>query len=203
MPKLKFSKTELKTQRDALKRFLRFLPTLELKKEQLLLEIRKVELRLDEKLHAEQTVRARVRPWAKLFSEPAGLESLVRLTAVETTSLNIAGVEIPVFVRAAFAVSDYDLRTTPLWVDRAVEVVKEIASLQAERRILEEQKRLLQHELRVTSQRVNLFEKIKIPEAKNNIRRIQIYLGDQQTSAVARGKIAKAKLADVEQPEYA
>ena len=52
---------------------------------------------------------------------------------------------------------------------------------------------LLGKERRLTSQRVNLFEKVKIPEAKENIRMISIYLGDQQTSAVVRGKIAKKK----------
>ena len=59
---------------------------------------------------------------------------------------------------------------------------------------LQEQMDLLGKELRTTSQRVNLFEKVKIPEAKENIRRISIYLGDQDTSAVVRGKIAKRKL---------
>ena len=48
--------------------------------------------------------------------------------------------------------------------------------------------------MRSTAQRVNLFEKVKIPEARENIRVIGIYLGDQQTSAVVRGKIAKKKL---------
>ena len=57
---------------------------------------------------------------------------------------------------------------------------------------------LLGKELRTTSQRVNLFEKVKIPETKENIRRIGIYIGDQQTAAVVRGKIAKKKLANKE-----
>jgi V/A-type H+-transporting ATPase subunit D len=42
---------------------------------------------------------------------------------------------------------------------------------------------------------VNLFEKIKIPETKGSIKKIQVYLGDQQTAAVVRGKIAKRGLA--------
>ena len=41
---------------------------------------------------------------------------------------------------------------------------------------------------------MNLFETVKIPEARENIRVIGIYLGVQQTSAVVRGKIAKKKL---------
>ena len=60
-----------------------------------------------------------------------------------------------------------------------------------------ELRELLEAELRTTSQRVNLFEKVKIPEAKENIRIIQVFLGDQQTAAVVRGKISKKKLVEV------
>jgi len=61
-------------------------------------------------------------------------------------------------------------------------------------RILERQQRLFSEELRITTQRVNLFEKVKIPETRENIRSIRIYLGDEQTAAVVRGKIAKAAI---------
>jgi V/A-type H+-transporting ATPase subunit D len=77
-----------------------------------------------------------------------------------------------------------------------VESLREYARLDALIVTLAEQIRLLEKELRTTSQRVNLFEKVKIPEAKENIRVIGIYLGDQQTAAVVRGKIAKKKLVE-------
>ena len=81
----------------------------------------------------------------------------------------------------------------PLWVDEALLRMREIARLNVLIQTLKKQSELLNRELRLTSQRVNLFEKVKIPEAKENIRVIEIYLGDQQTSAVVRGKIAKQK----------
>ena len=71
--------------------------------------------------------------------------------------------------------------------------MREISRLKVLIQTLKKQSELLNRELRLTSQRVNLFEKVKIPEAKDNIRVIEIYLGDQQTSAVVRGKIAKSK----------
>jgi V/A-type H+-transporting ATPase subunit D len=83
----------------------------------------------------------------------------------------------------------------PLWVDKAVVTLKDTARISALMKTLEVQIDLLGRELRTTSQRVNLFEKVKIPETKENIRRIGIYIGDQQTAAVVRGKIAKKKLA--------
>jgi len=196
MPKLKLTKTELKNQRDDLQRFRRFLPTLELKKEQLILEIRRVEAAFDEKMAAEEVLRKDVNRWVSLFSEPVDLENIIMLVSVETEEGNIAGVTIPVFVSANFEKKEYDLFELPLWVDRGVEVVEELATLQVERRILDQQKTRLHRELQITIQRINLFDKVKIPECVENIRKIQIYLGDQQANAVARGKIAKGKISD-------
>ena len=107
---------------------------------------------------------------------------------------NIAGVKIPVFKELEFKPIVYDLNAYPLWVDKGLSALRDVARYDALVRTLEQQVDLLGKELRTTTQRVNLFEKVKIPQAKENIRRIGIYLGDQQTSAVVRGKIAKKKL---------
>jgi V/A-type H+/Na+-transporting ATPase subunit D len=113
---------------------------------------------------------------------------------VRTETGNIAGVEIPVFKGAKFDLLPYDLFTTPLWVDSALARLSDMMLLDLEIQVMEEQARRLRYELRVTTQRVNLFEKVKIPEASENIRKIGIYLGDQQTAQVVRGKIAKKNL---------
>ena len=202
MAKIRLTKTELKLQRDAVKRFLRFLPTLELKKKQLIQEIQRVEAAFDEKDRLERELRHSLDTWIKLFSEPVGIEELVFLDRIETGEANVAGVAIPVFVKAYFTVGAYDLERTPLWLDRAIEVVQRLGSLDAERAVLARQKKLIGHELRITIQRINLFEKVKVPEAKDCIRRIQISLGDQQANAVARGKMAKAKLVDVQMESF-
>ena len=101
---------------------------------------------------------------------------------------------MPVFEELTFEEISYDVAYYPLWVDTAVVTLREIARLDALVKTLRTQVELLERELRSTAQRVNLFEKVKIPEARENIRVIGIYLGDQQTSAVVRGKIAKKKL---------
>jgi V/A-type H+-transporting ATPase subunit D len=103
-------------------------------------------------------------------------------------------VAIPIFQGAEFETAPYDLARTPLWLDAAVDRMKQVFLLDLEAAVLEEQRQALDHELRITTQRVNLFEKVKIPETKGNIKKIQVYLGDQQTSAVVRGKIAKQAL---------
>ena len=91
-----------------------------------------------------------------------------------------------------------DLWATPAWVDDAVETTTQILSLQCERAIYEEQCRLITIELQQTSQRVNLFEKVKIPSCKEAIRIIKIAIGDEQAAAVMRGKIAKSRVKESE-----
>lgn len=198
MSKIKLTKNEYKKQKDALKMYKRYLPTLLLKKQQLQIEIRKVQVRVDERLAERERLMRELRDWISVFGEQSALQTndggwLLSGGRVVTDTDNIAGVEIPIFVRADFAVDDYSLYSKPLWVDRALEFLRSILSLDLEIAVLEEQISSLERELVITTQRANLFEKIKIPETVENIRKIQIYLGDQQTAQVVRGKIAKNK----------
>jgi V/A-type H+-transporting ATPase subunit D len=196
MPKIKLTKNELKKQRDALKMFERYLPTLQLKKLQLQTEIRSVEAKALELDAAREVLLAEIRAWIAVFGEeeeirgPGGT-SLVSVAKIHTGLGNIAGVEIPVFEGAEFSVQDYDLFAKPLWIDKAVDRIRARLLLDLEILVLREQIVRLASELRTTTQRVNLFEKVKIPETLENIRKIRISLGDQQTAQVVRGKIAK------------
>lgn len=194
MANVKLTKNELKRQKDMLKRFKRYLPTLQLKKQQLQMVIRQVEQE-EQRMRAEQDeLRKGLEEWVAVFGEEYDVASLVEIRRLETDLGNIAGIDIPVFRSLTYEPISYDLFDTPLWVDQGVEILKEILKREAQLRVLQRQRELLAEELRITTQRVNLFEKVKIPETKENIRQIRIYLGDQQTAAVVRGKIAKNKV---------
>ena len=194
MAKIKLTKTELKAQTDALKRFQRFLPMLQLKKQQLQSEIAGIAAKAESVGARERAARAALSAWVGLFATDENLISgLVKVKSVNTGSANIAGVAIPTFESIETRVKDIDLWATPAWVDDAVKATTEILALQCERAVYEEQKRLVTIELQTTSQRVNLFEKVKIPECKEAIRVIKIAIGDEQTAAVTRGKIAKGR----------
>jgi len=194
MAKIKYTKNELKKQKDNLKRFTRYLPTLELKKQQLLVEIRQIQNRIDKLTEEIERVEKEVTRWVDVFAEDIDLNEFVQVMEVSTDQENIAGIDIPTFVEVVFVDKDYDLYQTPLWVDRAIAVVKEQIERQAELKITRKQEAILKEELRITIQRIKLFEEVKIPEARENIRVIQIFLGDQMTAEVVRGKIAKAKI---------
>ena len=194
MAKIKLTKTELKAQTDALKRFQRFLPMLQLKTQQLQSEIAGIVAKAEATSARERAVRADLDRWVGLFATDESLiAGLVRVKGVHTGMANVAGVAIPTFESIETDVREVDAWATPAWVDNAVETTTEILSLQCERSIYEEQKALVEKELQLTSQRVNLFEKVKIPECKEAIRKIKIAIGDEQTAAVTRGKIAKGR----------
>lgn len=192
MAKIKNTKTELKAQKDALARFQRFLPMLQLKKQQLQAEITGIRMRVEgiaAKIGAAETA---MESWVALLSDESVAIPLV-LDGVQVEQGNIAGLAIPVFKGIQTRRPETDLHNTPAWIDEAAEACEEILRWRAEIDVLRRQQELIEEELRTTSQRVNLFEKVKIPECKENIRVIRIHIGDEQTSAVARGKIAKGR----------
>jgi V/A-type H+-transporting ATPase subunit D len=195
MAKLKLTKSEQKKQKDGLKRFQRYLPTLMLKKQQLQAEIRTVELRVNELRHIKEQTDESLKKWVAIFCDGGVFtDDLVRITKLDAGEGNVAGVPIPIYNGAEFETAQYDLLEKPLWLDAAIDFMKKTLALDMQLQVLVEQERRLRKELQTTSQRVNLFEKIKIPEAKSNIKKIGIYLGDQQTAAVVRGKISKRSM---------
>lgn len=195
MGKIKFTKGELKRQRDALRQYERFLPTLQLKKQQLQIEILHQISALEDRRRKETEKRSDIARWVGLLTDKAvDLKPWITAKDIILDSKNVAGIDIPVFERVAFAAAEYDLFIMPLWVDTAVDSLRGLVSILEEITVLEKSIAILRGELRITAQRVNLFEKVKIPEAEEAIGRIKIYIGDQMANAVGRSKIAKRKL---------
>jgi V/A-type H+-transporting ATPase subunit D len=193
MAKVKNTKNELKAQRDSLRRYERYLPTLQLKKQQLQLEVRQVEQRLEECRQREERRVADMANWVALFGDGTAFAEWISIRQIVRDETNVAGVNIPVLREIVFERHAPDLWDTPPWIDDGIDALAELARLRIERRVLEEQRELLVDELRTTNQRVNLFERVKIPECRDAIRKIRISLGDIQVLEVARGKIAKQK----------
>ncbi len=194
MAKLRLTKNELKKQKEALKRFDRYLPMLSLKKKQLRLEITKIQHRIKEVTDNIENLRNDVVNWVDVFAQELDLTDFLEIGEVKVKQGNVAGIDLPIFSKVEFKEKEYDLLKTPLWIDKGVEALKEIVNLKAELEVYHRQVAVLKEELRTTTQRINLFEKVKIPEAKESIRIIQISLGELQTAEVIRGKIAKSKI---------
>jgi V/A-type H+-transporting ATPase subunit D len=178
MAKIKLTKGELKRQRDALKQFQRYLPTLQLKKQQLQLEILQQNTILQDKKQTLIKKRQMLHSWAGLLAEPqVEIKLFLKPGRIITHLKNIAGVDIPIFDALEFGEKEYDLFLMPLWLDAAIFALRELIVLNQEIFTRQEGVNILRQELRITTQRVNLFEKVKIPLAEENIRLIKMPWG--------------------------
>lgn len=194
MAKIRLTKNELKKQKENLKRFVRYLPTLELKKKQLLQEINRIQREIDQLTQDSMRLEEELKVWVDVFSDHINLMEIIQIQDIVTEEGNIAGIDISVFKNVVFKEVEYTFFDMPLWVDTALGICHKQIARRIESEILEKQQNILREELRITIQRIKLFEEVKIPESRENIRVIQIFLGDLQTAEVVRGKIAKAKI---------
>ena len=198
--KIKLTWAELRQQRNALARFELYIPTLQLKQQQLQSAILQARREHHQAKQAADACTEKISTYRTVFNNTAGV-NVAALSApedIKTTTANIAGVRVPVFESAAFPQATYSLFGTSPWVDQALVDLQQQNIRLVELEILERKLELLDTELRKVTQRVNLFDKVIIPQTRENIRRIRIALGDRMIAAVARAKIAKEKLEERE-----
>ncbi len=196
MAEIKLTKNELRAQQTRLNQLERYLPTLKLKKAMLQAEVNEARLEIRSCEEVFRQKRAWIESFSQLLTEKVGfdLAESAKIEQVVKRYENIAGVEVPYFEEAIFAPATYMLFETPPWVDAAVMATRELAIARAKVVVAEEKKAALEAELREVSIRVNLFEKILIPRAKTNIKKIKVFLGDQELAAVGQAKVAKGKI---------
>jgi len=195
MAKIKLSKNELARQRGNLKLYQKLLPSLDLKRRQLTVELGKSRRELEEIRAAVDALETRIGAELPMvaFTE-IEVDSLVSMSAFELGEENVVGTRLPVLKRIDCQVVDYSPLGKPAWVDVLVERLRDAAEQRTRVQVAVERVRLLEQAARRTTQRVNLFERILIPRSKEAIKRIMIHLGDQERSAVANSKLTKAKI---------
>jgi V/A-type H+-transporting ATPase subunit D len=193
---MKFTKNELRNQQHRLTQLQRYLPTLQLKKAMLQLEVQEALIEIQSAKTAFQKSYTFVSGFSSLFLTQMGvdLKDALKVIEVKKHYENIAGVEVPYFDDIIFEKIEYNLFSTPPWLDAAIDGLQALTEAQVKIAIAEEKKNALEEELRQVSIRVNLFEKILIPRALKNIKKIKVFLGDQQLAAVSRAKVAKGKI---------
>ncbi len=192
MAKLNLSKGGLQKQRDDLKQFQRVLPSLDLKRMQLMGELKRAQQQLQE---AEAEVKRLYKRIAEqlpmLANRNIDVSGLVKVDTIEVGEENLVGVKLPVLQDVKCKVADYSMLAKPHWVDTMVEQLKQMVEQKTRVQVAADRVRLIAHAVRKTTQRVNLFDKILIPTAKANIKKIQIYLADAERAIVVNSKITK------------
>lgn len=196
MPEVKLTKNELRAQQGHLQQLNKYLPTLQLKKSMLQSEVNQARIEVETARQGFEKMLAEVNEYSALltYKLPFDIRDSAKVLKVNKHYENIAGVEIPRFESIEFQDFIYDLFDTPAWVDRVAVGLRIVTEAKIKIDIAEEKKAALEKELREVSIRVNLFEKILIPRAMRNIKKIKIFLGDQQLAAVSQAKVAKAKI---------
>ncbi len=196
MAEIKLNKTELKSQKTTLDQLTKYLPTLQLKKQQLQAEV-ETSKNMEESILSEmEKIKAYVSKWSVVLSQKLTINvyQMIQIESIETDLENVAGVDVPIFKEVIFKPFEYSFFIKPIWVDIAYEELRKIVVEREKLRIIRKRIELLAEELRQTSIKVNLFEKRMIPQCKENIRKIKIFLGDQEIAAICNAKIAKDKL---------
>ena len=194
MDKVRLSKSGLAEQRKQLKLYESTLPSLDMKRRQLSVELDTARHALAEAREAVDALETKIGSELPMLANPdIAIGGLVKMTAFELVDENVVGVKLPRLERVACEVADYSLLARPAWVDLVVERLEKVAEERTRLLVLEERTRILEHQVKRVTQRVNLFDQILIPTAKTNIQRIQIFLGDLDRAAVTRAKLAKGK----------
>lgn len=192
----KLTKTELRAQQYKMAQLQKYLPTLQLKKAMLQSEVDQVEGEIREAEIEFNKQRKEVASFSSLFSDADAVALIdeVAIEKVELTWENIAGIDVPIFEDVFFKKTPFPLLTLPIWFESAAEQLKNLIWFREKLHTLRKRKEALEKELREVSIRVNLFEKVMIPRAADNIKRIKIFLGDQQLAAIAQAKVSKQKI---------
>lgn len=194
MARLQLNKSSLAREQTQLKSYERFLPSLDLKRQQLMAERAKaredVQRLQDEVQELAQKVGEKL---PMLAQQGVDLDGLVELKDYKVKEANVVGVKMPALDRIEVTVRPYSYLAKPHWVDAAARLLHDMIEARLRVNVAEERVKIFDKAVATITQRVNLFEKVLIPRARANIKKIRIYLSDEQMQAVVRSKISKRK----------
>ncbi|WP_252179162.1 V-type ATP synthase subunit D [Endozoicomonas sp. 4G] len=195
MAKVALNKSSLNKEKRSLKTYNRYLPALELKRQQLMAERKKAEEALAETQSQLVDIERLVREQLPMLArEDVPVEELVRVTNITLIDENIVGTAVPRVKNIATSVKPYSDLAKPVWVDFLVEQLQQMVRLRIEYQVRVLRYKALDKATRTTSQRVNLFSKVLIPQTQKSIQKIQIYLSDQDRANVMNAKLSKGKV---------
>lgn len=193
--KYQINKTALNELNKQLRVRKRALPTIKNKESALRLEVKKAKTMADEVEERQAELMQRMQYMNSLWAEFE--PGLVAVTDVKVSLSKIAGVRIPVLKEVLFSVLDYDLFSSPFWYADGIQILKELATLGIEREFYLEKMRLLDRARKKTTQKVNLYEKVQIPDYENAIRKIKRFLEDEENLSKSAQKIVKKRYEEV------
>ena len=193
--RIKLNKVSLREQKQKMALYQRFLPALEARKQQFLMQLAVVRKDIREEQAALASLTEDISLWSSLVRDMEGLiQPFVKIRQVRVSMHNVAGLKIPLFKEVVFEDLSYSVFAAAYSFEIVLGRLREAIRLREKLRILLEQERILAEGFRKTSQRINLYEQRLIPECREALRKIAVYLQDQQAAAVGVAKVAKRLL---------
>lgn len=190
--RIKLNRITLREQKQKLLLYERFLPALEARKQQFLMQLAIIRKEIGEQRSAMDKKLEEIALWSPLYwNILTVLPFFISLREIRRHVKNVAGLKVPVFEEVIFDDPPYSLFATPYSFDEVLAKTREVISLREYIRILKEQEGILLAGFRKTSQRINLYEQRLIPDCRKIIRKVTVYLQDQQAAAVGVAKVAK------------
>ncbi|MBN1548383.1 MAG: hypothetical protein JW902_17165, partial [Syntrophaceae bacterium] len=120
------------------------------------------------------------------------LRYFLEIEEVEASFRNVAGLKVPQFERVVFSDPSYSYFATPPYFEEVLAQCRDAIECREAVNMLREGEKVLFEGFRKTSQRINLYEQRLIPDCREAIRKIVVYLQDQQAAAVGVAKVAKS-----------
>jgi len=193
--RIKLNKVSLREQKQKMALYQRFLPALEARKQQFLMQLGVVRKDIRKQENALAQLIADMALWAPLIRDMEGqLKPFIKIRQIRVALHNVAGLKIPLFEEVVFEDPAYSVFATSYSFEIVLERLREAIRRREKLKILLEQERILADGFRKTSQRINLYEQRLIPECREALRKIAVYLQDQQAAAVGVAKVAKRLL---------
>jgi V/A-type H+/Na+-transporting ATPase subunit D len=193
--RIKLNKVSLREQKQKMVLYQRFLPALEARKQQFLMQLSVVRKETREQEDTLSGLIADISQWSALIRDMEGLlKPFLAIQKIQISLRNVAGLKIPLFQEVVFADLSYSFFATAYSFEIVLARLREAISLRENLRILREQERILAEGFRKTSQRINLYEQRLIPDCREALRKITVYLQDQQAASVGVAKVAKRLL---------
>lgn len=190
--RIKLNKVSLRTQKQKLAMYQRFLPALEARKQQFLMHLAIVRKEIAEQDVRMNDIMQEIATWSVLLGDMGQLlRYFIEIREVKSSIRNVAGLKVPEFRGVDFSDPPYSYFATPPSFEEVVRQTRDAIECREAIRMLKEQEQVLFEGFRKTSQRINLYEQRLIPDCREAIRKIMVYLQDQQAAAVGVAKVAK------------
>lgn len=188
--KFQYNKTALQNLRRQLSIREKALPTLKSKEAALRLEVRKITAEIELLKEEYQALVKQNQNYNGFWTE---FPDVVKIRNVNSEQKNIAGVKVSILTGIDFDIENVSMFNMPSWIRLAINMFELLMTLQIKIEMTENRLNALAYARKKTTQKVNLYEKVQIPEYKTAIIKIKRYMEDEENLSKSSQKIVKER----------